>query len=244
MNLYILAIADGRVDEREKSFLAKFADVTHISPAEQEQWQQEVLQGGMQFVPIDDEYIAKEALAFLARMVRVDNEFNEQEQTAYICMGKALGYTEDELGESLRKYWNEDPDFERISVAPANAAAPQKHIAASILVIDEDMVDKERLEMSANEHTVCYCSMSNAKEQSETQSFAMVVFQAADHKADSAERLKNLKQIFSTIPVAFLARRDQAPQIGFLLEMGANRCFVKPLYPNELNKAIGEFLQQ
>ena len=70
----------------------------------------------------------------------------------------------------------------------------------------------------------------------------VAIFHLAEERADSKARLETLTARFPNAFVAFIARRDQAPQIGWLLGEGANRCFVEPLYPGELARAIDEIL--
>jgi hypothetical protein len=66
----------------------------------------------------------------------------------------------------------------------------------------------------------------------------VVVFHAAEDRQVSTDRLAALKAGLPNAFLAFVARRDQAPQIGYLLEKGADRCFVEPLYPAEITKAL------
>ncbi|MBN2526047.1 MAG: response regulator transcription factor [Deltaproteobacteria bacterium] len=240
MNLYILALADGRVDMREADFLSRFAFAAHISEAQQREWQALVQSQQLQFVPVASNGGVAEALALFARMVRVDDEFVSQEQEAYLLMGKALGYSDEELGNALRTYWNEDPSFDMSAIfAPDNAPAPNGQ--PRILVISDDQSDLERLERSANQCSVVYCHLAEAG--AHIQDAHVVLFQAADDPKASLARLEQLKRIFTDVPVAFIARRDQAAQIGYLLESGADKCFVKPLFQNELNKAMHDLLQ-
>jgi uncharacterized tellurite resistance protein B-like protein len=238
MNLTILALADGRVDPSEADFLQRFAASVNISEDMQQKWQREVQSQQPQFVPIDTDNDRAAALAMLARMVRVDGEFDPREQEAYLLMGKALGYTDDQLGNALRKYWNEDPQFNFTTVfqpiPDVDGSSPP-----DVLVIRDDQTDLEKLESSANQCRLHYCDMSEIS--AAKQAVTMVLFQIAEHPRQSLERLRTLQGQFKDIPVTFIARRDQAPQIGYLLENGAHKCFVKPLFPQEINKAAINF---
>ncbi|MBN2342943.1 MAG: hypothetical protein JXX29_20520 [Deltaproteobacteria bacterium] len=249
MNLFILAIADGRLDIREQQFLEKYADSVGLSGARQEECRQQLFKDRLSFAPVNDIAAQGEALAFLARMVRVDEEFHEKEQVAYISMGKALGYTEEQLGAALRKYWNQDPAFS--TPPPASLSAVQAPIpsssdateaqppeTATILVITDDTDNTEKLEASASNCHIQYVSLSEADHVTQQNTYAMILFQAAIDEKASKSRLERLKSLFPSTPVAFTARRDQAAQIGYLLESGADKCFVKPLYVNEINKAV------
>jgi tellurite resistance protein len=238
MNLTILALADGRVDPSEADFLHRFAASSDISDDLQQKWQHEVQAQALQFVPIDTDDDRTEALAMLARMVRVDGEFDPREQDAYLFMGKALGYTDEELGNALRKYWNEDPDVDFAKVFNAqNDVANTSY--PTILAIRDDQTDLEKLEISANQCRIQYCNQSDISAASKE--YNMILFQTAETPKQSLERLQMLQRHFPDTPVAFIARRDQAPQIGYLLEHGARKCFVKPLFPNEVNKAVMTF---
>jgi DNA-binding NarL/FixJ family response regulator len=106
----------------------------------------------------------------------------------------------------------------------------------SLLVIQEDITDRERLEKSASDCNIEYCSLDESAARSDD--FSVVMFHAADQKKHSLRRLRTLKEQFPDVPIAFLVRRDQAPQIGELLAEGANKCFVKRLFPNEVNRAM------
>ena len=234
MNLYILALADGRLDNREVDFLSRFAMAADISNETQQQWQQEVQGQQLQFAPLESKEAAEESLALFARMVRVDDEFDPREQDAYLLMGKALGFSDDELGTALRKYWSQDPDFD-ISAAFKSHVAEEPDSKPEILMITDDQSELDRFEVSANQCRIQYCSLANFGTHPDTET--LVIFHAAENSQKSLLRLQELKRHFVNSPIAFLARRDQAPQIGYLLEQGANKCFVEPLYPNEINKA-------
>ncbi|MBN2714640.1 MAG: hypothetical protein JXX14_02220 [Deltaproteobacteria bacterium] len=235
MNLFILALADGKLDPREMHFLARFASEAGISDAMQQEWQQEAKDKQLQFVPIESDEIISQSLALLARMVRVDDEFDPREQDAYLSMGKALGYSEEELGTALRKYWNTDPQFD-LSTVIQQTDDGSTESAPVILVIQDYQTDLEKLELSANRCKIDYCRLSETSLQSDK--YTMVLFQIPEDPKDSLAMLNLLKQHFVKTPVGFLAHRAQAAQIGYLLENGANKCFVKPLFPNELNKAL------
>ena len=238
MNLYILALADGRLDNREVDFLSRFSKAADISDEKQQQWQQEVASRQLQFVPIESEDAVAESLALFARIVRVDDEFDPREQDAYLLIGKALGYTEDALGTALRKYWSEDPSFDFLAALKSDAPQAQSEpegMRPEILLINDDQTELERFETSANQCSIQYCSLAEIGAQQDIGT--MVIFQAAENSKASLARLQQLKRHFVKTKVAFLARRDQAPQIGYLLEHGADKCFVKPLFPNEINKA-------
>ena len=112
----------------------------------------------------------------------------------------------------------------------------------SILVIRDDISEPERLESAASKCDIDYCSL--AESNGRRANYSAVMFHAAKSEKDSLVRLEVIKQHFPSTPVAFLARRDQAPQIGFLLENGADKCFVKQLSPNEINRVMYAMQEQ
>ena len=112
----------------------------------------------------------------------------------------------------------------------------------SLLVFRDDITDPERIEKSASDCAIDYFSLAESKEINHD--YSAILFHAADNEKDSLHRLKKIKERFPATPVTFLVRRDQAPQIGTLLEQGADKCFVKQLYPNEVNRALHALQEQ
>lgn len=235
INMYLLAAADGQTHPAEVEYLRRFAELAGISPVQAEAWRAEVTAGATQFREIRDIAVAGEYLGVMARMVRVDGVFDETEQSAYIAMGKTLGFTHEQLGEALREHWDKDP-LERF----ASPTAPTTETVAigAVVIVQDDMIEQTTLEASAQGIPLTRCSMEALGLGGLRPD--MIVFHAAEDRQTSLDRLAWLKETFPDSFVAFIARRDQAPQIGHLLEKGADRCFVEPLYPNELAKGILE----
>ncbi|MCP4677443.1 MAG: hypothetical protein GY854_18405 [Deltaproteobacteria bacterium] len=238
INLYLLAGADGKIVPEERDYLARFTAAAGIADDQARAWREEVHSGQTQFRPIEGEGASKTALALMARMVRVDEEFGEEEQAAYVNMGKALGFTQEQLGSTLREYWNKDP-LDEPQTPPAPTA--EKEIdPGAVLLVRDDISDMEQLKEATGATAMTFCTMSDV-DQARPQP-KIVIFHAAESKSDSKARLELLLKQFQDLPIAFIARRDQAPQIGYLLEHGAKRCFVEPLYSKEIAKAVGEIL--
>ncbi len=237
INLYLLAVADGKIDPTEQDYLKRFAASAGITDEQAHQWTEEVQSSGFQFRPIEDREAARSALAVMARMVRVDDEFGPEEQAAYVNMGKAVGFTQDELGAALREYWNKDP-LQQPAPPPAESAANAN--TPALLVIQEDIGDTGKLKASTDDLPLQYVSMDQLDKIDAPPH--IVVFHAAEERNDSKRRLALLIERFENIPVTFIARRDQAPQIGFLLERGAARCFVEPLYSGEIARAASDMV--
>jgi tellurite resistance protein len=235
INLMLLASADGRVDPAERDYLKRFVELSGISGDQERRWQHEIRSGQNQFRAIEDKDEANEALALMARMVRVDGEFEEVEQEAYIAMGKALGFEPDELGPALREYWEKDPLDACEAEQRAGTPAPG---AVSVLVVEEDLGEKEKVKKAAPGVDVRFGSMSALPAPADAPD--VILFHAAEERLDSKARLSALNDRFPNSFIAFIARRDQAPQIGWLLYQGAKRCFVEPLFPNEIGRALSK----
>ena len=231
INLLLLASADGEVAPSERAYLKRFAEAFGVSEDQERRWAWEMGSRQMEFMSIESKNDAEEALALLSRMVRVDGEFGEAEQEAYIAMGKALGFTPAELGPVLRAHWNEDPP---ILSAPKTSSA--SGTAVDVLVIADDIDDRVAFEKAATGVALRYAWIENLPAPDE--SLEIIVFHAAEDRGDSKWRLETLRERFPGAFVAFVARRDQSPQIGWLLGLGAGRCFVEPLYPDEISRAI------
>ena len=230
-NLLLLSQADGRVDDAEARYLQKVSDALGIAREQAATWRVGVQFGETDFQSIENPEVAEAALVILARMVRVDGEFKPSEQEAYLALGKALGWSAEDLGPVLRKVWNADPDDVLREVAWQVQSS-----GLSILVVRDDFKNEEGLKKAAPGASVTFASM-DAVSRLETDP-PVVLFHAAAAREESARRLSVLKGRFKNSFVAFVARRDQAPQIGYLLGLGAKRCFVEPLYPNEIDTAL------
>jgi tellurite resistance protein len=236
INLYLLAAADGRIDPREKEYLLRYAKAAGISEEEQREWQEEFADGQVHFRSIEDRQAANQAIALLARMVRVDGEFDPDEQETFIAMGKALGFSPDELGPVLRTYWDRDP---LDPIDPSDAELPRGGTSESpITVVKDDLEDLAKVEASAAGIPLRFCGFDELEHLSPVP--RVVIFHLAEEKSASKSRLDTLKATYPESFVAFVARRDQAPQIGWLLSLGADRCFVEPLYPQELRNALSK----
>jgi uncharacterized tellurite resistance protein B-like protein len=233
INLLLLASADGRVDPSERAYLKRFVEAFGVSEDLERRWAWEMSSRQTGFLSIENRDDAEEALALLSRMVRVDGEFGEAEQDAYVAMGKAMGFTPAELGPVLRAHWNEDP--------PA-LADKKVHFASGaevdVLVMADDIGDRAVVERAAAGASLRYAFMVDLPGSGEFPD--IVLFHAAEDREDSKRRLEALRERFPEAFIAFIARRDQSPQIGWLLGLGAGRCFVEPLYPDEIGRAIGK----
>ncbi len=253
INLFLLAAADGKIHPTEREYLRRFAKVSGISGDQERRWQREVESEQLGFQNIEDGRDAQEAVMLMARMVRVDDEFHPAEQEAYITMGKALGFTPDELGPMLREHWNKDPSVltekEAALAAPEATEppappSPEKTAPASppaetgVAVITDDIAERPEVERAARGVSLRFSTMSELPEVREAPD--IVLFHAANDKEETRRRLETLTGRFPKAFVAFIARRDQAPQIGWVLGLGARRCFVEPLYPDEITRAVGE----
>jgi DNA-binding NarL/FixJ family response regulator len=234
INLLLLAMADGEIVPAERAYLRRFTESAGITEAEERAWQQEIQKERSGFVPITDQNAARDALAIMARMVRVDNAFEASEQDAYINMGKALGINQEQLGAVLREVWANDP------VAALDAVSPNKvsSDAAIVFVVKENIEDRQDLIQSASHLELSFVPLAALSKV--TPPPRIVLFHAADDKNDSKKILTALRSQLPETKIVFIARRDQAPQIGWLLGMGADRCFVEPLYPNEIGRAVAE----
>ncbi len=249
INLFLLAVSDGRIDPQERDYLKRFAAVAKITDGQARRWTDEVKASGkIQFRPINEPEEVRNALAVMARMVRVDGEFGPEEQAAYVNMGKAIGLAPEELGVALREYWDNDPLPQptpppvHSAPQPISAAQPAPAPGTALLVIIQDNID-DTVRLNAALDTVPFQTVSMESLERIATPPRIVIFHAAEDKKDSTKRLAMLKERFGEISIAFIARRDQAPQIGYLLEQGAARCFVEPLYPGEISRAKEELLK-
>jgi len=236
VNMYLLALADGRTDPTEIEYLRRFCEAAGIGAEQAAAWRHEVDAGQSAFREIEDPAVAREYLGIMARMVRVDGVFDESEQAAYIAMGKTLGFDHEQLGEALREHWDSDP-LERFA-APAAEPATAIEVPGDVVIVQDDMVEQGELTASASGVVLTYVTMNGLGHRGLAPK--VVLFHVAEDKQPSSARLAALKQAFPDAYVAFVAGRHQAFQIGYLLEQGADRCFVEPLYPGELAKGIRE----
>jgi uncharacterized tellurite resistance protein B-like protein len=235
INMYLLAAADGWTHPAETEYLQRFAKAAGIDEEQARAWSAEAAAGELGFQEIADPELAREHLGVMARMVRVDGVFDEREQSAYIAMGKTLGFTHEQLGQALRDFWDDDPlaRLTRPQEVPEGADR-----LGPVVIVDDDMCGRDLIEASSPGLDLVYTPFAGllaSGSQSE-----LILFHAAEEREDSFQRLAALKQTFPEALVAFVARRDQAPQIGLLLEQGADRCFVEPLYPGELSRGLTE----
>ena len=238
INLLLLAAADGRIVPKEAAYLKRFVEAAGISEAETAKWYAEA-EADRRFRPISNEKAVNDVLRITTRMVRVDGVFDASEQEALIAMGKALGFAPNALGPALREVWNRDPEaLDRLERANkiASANKTEKTETKPLYILDTNAIDKPSLERSAPTLKLCFTTLEaliNTKP-----SPAVVLFHLADDRVASKAQLNAIRSALPNAFIAFIARRDQAPQIGLMLEAGANRCFVAPLYPNEISHAM------
>jgi hypothetical protein len=236
INLMLLALADGKLKPAEEAYLVRFLRAFGLTRRQAKHWHEEVTSGDVDFQPIEDKGDAEKALGIMAHMVRADGEFVEAEQDAYLAMGKALGFSDDQLGAALRAYWNKDPlgGWATAALKTTDFAS----VAFVVLVMVDDIPDKTDVARAGGGLRLHFREMGEAFSCQLDPS--VVIFHAAKDREDSEGRLATLKRAFPEAFIAFIARQDQAPQIGWLLDHGADRCFVEPLNTNEIAQAIAD----
>lgn len=237
MNLLLLATADGIIAPEERQYLRRFAEVSGVDEATEMAWRSELGSGQAFFRPISSEDSREEALGLMARMLRVDGELTAEEQNSYTALGKALGYSMDELGAALRKFWNADPAKMSGKVPPPVEKKGDLPYCATI-VLKDDMDDDFTVKLLQAVDGATHVEFENIRQMDVPGE--LVIFHAGADRAISQERLQVLQNTFSNAKVAFIVRRDQASQIGCLLEKGAAKCLVEPLYSQEIETLIQE----
>ncbi|MBW2278278.1 MAG: TerB family tellurite resistance protein, partial [Deltaproteobacteria bacterium] len=181
INMYLLAAADGRTDPTEVEYLSRFCELAGIAAEQAAAWRKEVDSSENAFREIEDQAVAAKYLGIMARMVRVDGVFDESEQSAYIAMGKTLGFDHEQLGDALREHWDSDPLERFTKPVPPPAQATEK--PGDVVIVEDDMVEQAELTASAPGVVLTYVTMESLSHRALEP--RIVLFHAAQDKQPS-----------------------------------------------------------
>lgn len=232
MNLWLIAFCDGEYHPNEQKWIQAFIQEADIDPADAERWFEELERGGLDWHPIDDRGDAKDLLRIAVGVIGADGRLDQRERTALFQLGKALGFTADQVAEVLSISWGRNV---MLDVFPTRTIPPPP--GAFVIVID-DFADIGQFKAATRGVEFETRSYDDLRRQSGSP--AAVVMHAADDREVSLTRLRRLAERLPGARLYFVVKRHQANQVSYALENGAARCLVEPIFKNEFTKLLLE----
>lgn len=230
INAVVMAKADGAIDPVEKKFIRKLMDKAEISGNQANEWLAEARKNEYRVLPVTNQDDITKLLKLMIGVAAIDDKFKSQEKEILIQIGKANGLSQKELVDLIKGNWNRNV-IEDI-FEPARPIVTQIFPVA-IITNDFDMLDNfinVNTDITFKKLTMTEIASENPPD--------FVVFHTAENKEDSLNRLRKIQNIFPKARTIAVVKRDQAFQVSYILDHGAFRCMVKPIYPNELRERI------
>jgi len=243
-NVLLIAYADRSLGEEEGAFLETLRERAGISEAEAAAYRRELSHGDISFRPVGDRedalLIAKAAIGAASS----DGEFHRSERHALLELGKAIGLTREELQALVYEYFRRDVLSELFpqtsSETPGQAhvnTADRSVEGAPILIVRDDFKELEAFVESLGPRAFELVSRRGSAHA--LRGASLVFFHLLEDRAASVARLHELKAgAGPDCALVFIAERQQAYQIGYLLDEGAAACLIAPIYPEEIDALL------
>lgn len=232
MNLWLIAFCDGEYHPNEQKWIQAFIQEADIDSQDAEKWYQELEQGGLDWYPIDDRGDARDLLKVAVGVIGADGRLDQRERTALFQLGKALGFSTDEVAEVLSISWGRNV---MLDVFPTRTIPPPP---GAFVIVTDDFEDISQFKAATR--GVEFESRAYEDLRRQTGAPAAVVLHAADDRDVSLTRLERLAEKLPGAKLYFVVRRHQANQVSYALESGAVRCLVEPIFKNEFTKLLLE----
>lgn len=232
MNLWLIALCDGEYHPNEQKWIEAFIREADIEPADAQRWFEELRAGEIDWQPIERRGDARDLLRIAVGVIGADNRLDERERSALYQLGKALEFSEDEVGEILSLSWGRNV---MLDVFPTRTIPPPE--GAIVLVTDdfEDLRLFKEVSRGIQFEARTYDDLRR-----QTGAPIAVVLHAAEDRAESMRRIEKLKAQLPHTRFYFVVRRHQANQVSYALERGVTRCLVEPIFKNELTRLLLE----
>ncbi len=231
VNAHLLARADGRTSPEEQRLLDLLAEQLGVTPEERARWISECGPDAV-FLPMRDQAEAREILGLMIQLAGADGLVLATEKQALLRAGKVMGLPAGELDVLVQAMTGAHLSLaatEAVRSAAASQALvtvlsdhyeslPQLLDASAGLPLDVRTLDALKARRPPPEH---------------------VVFHALDDRQASLEIVARVRRAAPKARIIPVVRRDQGYLVSYLLEAGVQRCIVEPVYPGELEGAVG-----
>lgn len=239
-NVLLLAYADRELGDEEGAFLETLRICAGITKDEAADYRRELSYGDISFRLVRDRedalLVAKAAIGAASS----DGEFHRSERYALLELGKAIGLARDELQRLVYDYFHRDVLAELFAESSALAAergTEGEMRGARILIVGDDFPNRGAFEAALSPRPFEIVSCQG--DERILLEAGLVFFHLLEDRAASVERLRTLSALAGAeSSLVFIAERQQAYQIGYLLDAGAAACLVAPVYPEEIAALI------
>jgi len=236
INMAILAQADGAVDPLERNFVKGFLKKVRVSNAEANRWLAEAQSEGLKFQPVPERKQALDLLKLMVGVAAADGKLEEKETATLVWMAKACGISQEETTALVKDYWKRDV-FAEVLARPSPKPTEQGAELRVTLIADgfakvEDLVTGNP-SVRFDRHKLDEVLSGAVRPEA-------IVLHAQEKREDSIGTAKAVKNACPNAKIVVVVRRDQAFQIGYLMEQGIHRCLVEPIFPNEISQVLRE----
>lgn len=219
---------DGKLDTREKQFLASAAKQMGFDITPFNGWSQlikQVHKDQIGIYPIKDKQKAISTLKGLIVMAKVDRHLDKREKTFIQNFAKSLGIGNVEFSDILKDIDKENL-FESFTNSPINVG--------SMVVLEDEFEKFNDLAIVASENGVTVkTTTTQAFVASELPPEHVVCFHASENKENSTKRCQVLLQKTGADLICILTR-FQGHQVKYLHELGLNKCIIEPVYSRDV----------
>lgn len=222
-NLLRLMCCDGKIEPREKAFLARAAQELAVPV---ENWQtllQAVLKDSVGCWPIENRTKAAAALKAMIIMAKADGRVDEVEKQFILRFAKAAGISKDEWKQLL------------LEIDVQNLFAPFQSPSKTLIVLKDDFDNADALLKTARDSGITVRTADvQAFLKMQDQNDGIICFHASPDKDITLTRaVLLLEKTAPSSPVCILTR-FQGHQVKYLHEAGVKTCIIEPVYPKDL----------
>jgi hypothetical protein len=226
-NALLVAHADADFESREQQLLAAFIDRAGVPRDVARRWYDEMRAGDIAFKPVPDRASAVAALRLAVGVVAADGRLEPRERLALFALAKAVGLSAAELRRVYEESWGKAVLDELFGAAP-----PSRRPRESVVAVRDGFEALEPTAAASPEVPLDRCTLAEALVLRPAPDW--VVWHAAETRDQSLTMLAKLVRALPRAKNVVIVSRHQGPQISYLLEQGATRCLVEPIYPGEL----------
>jgi len=232
-NAVLIANADGQVEATESAFLREFLNRAGVSPEQAAAWHAEVRAGDDSFAQVGDRAQALQMLEILTGVAAADGKLDESEWHALLHIAKAADIPYAEVRDLVQAAWGQDVLAKLDAPAPAPAAAAVEPRYKALAVQDHfDKLDHFVQCAPAVSFHVCPLAEVGAGAP------PWAIFHTAEQRKGSLQVLAYLQQCLPETRIIAVVRRDQAPQVSYVLQAGACRCIIEDVHPGEFERLL------
>lgn len=233
-NAVLIANADGRLDPAESTFLREFLRIVGVSAEQAAAWHGEVHASGQGFAAVTDPEQARRMLEVLVGVAAADGRLDEREWHALFSIAKAADIPYEEVRELVQSKWGTDV-LAGLAPSPSTAApvvAEQR--SRRVLAVTDHFDRLEPFIEAAPTVEFHRCPLGDVG----AVRLPYAIFHTAEDRDTSLKILAFLHQALPDSKAIAVVRRDQAPQVSYLLQGGVCRCIIEDVHPGEFERLL------